>query len=122
MPATLAALNVPIGVATNCSEALGRRAVGRLGAPVAVVASAERAGAYKPDPAPYRLAATELGLPPARVLFVAGSPHDIAGARGVGMPVVWVNRLGTEPPAGAGDVVILPDLRRLPALIGAGAA
>lgn len=39
-----------IGVVTNCSERLGRRAASLLGVPFDVVVTAERAGFYKPDP------------------------------------------------------------------------
>ncbi|GCD93099.1 HAD-IA family hydrolase [Embleya hyalina] len=81
-----------VGVVTNCSEDLGRRAAARLGVPLDVVVTAQAAGAYKPRPEPYRRALDELGLPPERVLFVAGSPYDIPGAGGVGMPVWWHNR------------------------------
>ncbi len=84
----------PMGVVTNCSEALARRAVERVGIPFSVVVSAERAGAYKPDPRPYQLALSELGFPPERVLYVAGSPYDVIGASEVGMPVFWHNRAG----------------------------
>lgn len=95
VPATLARLShsYQLGVVTNCSEALGQRAAARLGVPVHLVTSA-RAGAYKPDARPYRLALRELGLAPDRVLFVAGSPADIGGARRAGMDVVWHNRAG----------------------------
>ncbi|MEP7380978.1 MAG: HAD-IA family hydrolase [Gemmatimonadota bacterium] len=92
-----------IGVVTNCSTTLAARAIARLGYPVDVVVAAERAGAYKPDARPYQLALRELGLPPARVLFVAGSPYDIPGAGGVGMPVVWHNRLQLVRPPGVGE-------------------
>lgn len=104
VPAVLSALRprVRLGVVTNCSNALAARAVARLGAPVDVVVAAERAGAYKPDRRPYELALAELGLPPARVLFVAGSPYDIPGAGGVGMPVLWHNRLQLTRPDGVG--------------------
>ena len=86
-----------LGVVTNCSEVLGHRAVARLGAPVHLV-TAERAGAYKPDARPYRLALEEMGATADRTLFVAGSPADIGGASGVGMPVVWHNRIGLGAP------------------------
>lgn len=104
VPAVLSVLRprVRLGVVTNCSNALAARAVARLGAPVDVVVAAERAGAYKPDRRPYELALAELGLPAARVLFVAGSPYDIPGAGGVGMPVVWHNRLQLTRPDGVG--------------------
>jgi FMN phosphatase YigB (HAD superfamily) len=35
-----------------------------------------------------------LGLPPERVLFVAGSRRNIPGAGGVGIDVWWHNRMG----------------------------
>ncbi len=82
------------GVVTNCPDALALQAALRVRVPLSVVVSAERAGAYKPDPRPYRLALTELSLQPERVLFVAGSPSDIRGAANVGMRVFWHNRLG----------------------------
>jgi 2-haloacid dehalogenase len=88
VPAMLERIEKPLATATNCPETLARMGVAALGNPFAVVVSAERAGAYKPDPRPYRLALTELGLSPERVLFVAGSSHDAVGAVRMGMPVV----------------------------------
>jgi len=82
-----------LGVVTNCSEGLAQRAAQRVGAAFSVMVSAERAGAYKPDPRPYRLALSELKLQPERVLYVAGSPFDIIGASDVGLTVFWHNRL-----------------------------
>lgn len=90
-----------LGIVTNCSERLGRRAVVTLGVPFDVVVTAERAGYYKPRPEPYRLALEELGLPPARVLFVAGSGFDLIGTAGVGLATLWHNRAGIGPPPGA---------------------
>jgi len=107
-----------VGVVTNCSTALAARAVRRLGARVDVVVAAERAGAYKPDPRPYRLALEELALPAERVLFVAGSPYDMPGAGGVGMPVLWHNRLALTRPAGVqAPWAELSRLDALPALL-----
>ena len=34
---------------------------------------------------------------PERTLFVAGSASDVPGAKGVGMPVYWHNRVGLPP-------------------------
>ncbi|MFC7580318.1 HAD family hydrolase [Schaalia naturae] len=62
------ARDLPIGVVTNCSERLGRRAAGAVPVGFATVVTAERAGAYKPRPAAYRLALEELGVPADRVL------------------------------------------------------
>jgi len=85
---------VRLGVVTNCSISLGRRAADRVGIPFAAVVTAEEAGYYKPRPEPYRAVLDRLGTDPARTLFVAGSPADIPGAAGVGMPVFWHNRAG----------------------------
>jgi 2-haloalkanoic acid dehalogenase type II len=90
----LATRGVPLGIVTNCSITLGRQAAERVGVPFAVVVTAEEAGYYKPRPEPYRAALDRLGTDPARTLFVAGSPADIPGAAGVGMPVFWHNRAG----------------------------
>jgi 2-haloacid dehalogenase len=95
-PAVLAEIRgtARIGIVTNCSEELGLRATEQIGVPFDVVATAEAACAYKPRREPYLLALDSLGLDQARTVFVAGSPDDIAGANGVGMPVYWHNRRG----------------------------
>jgi 2-haloacid dehalogenase len=85
---------VALAVVTNCSEALAKIAVERTRIHFAVVVSAAQAGFYKPHPESYRLALSELNVEPRRALFVAGSPADLPGATGVGMPVFWHNRLG----------------------------
>ncbi len=89
----LTAAGVRLGVVTNCSQHLGQRATAQLDVAFDVVVTAEAAGAYKPHPAPYVMAVQQLGLEPHRVLFVAGSRYDIAGAGAVGMPVWWHNRV-----------------------------
>jgi 2-haloalkanoic acid dehalogenase type II len=94
--ATLAR-HVPLGVATNCSDRLGRAAADRTGGHFATVVTAQSVGFYKPRPEVYRAALAELGTDPARTLFVAGSASDVPGARGVGMPVYWHNRIGLPP-------------------------
>lgn len=96
VPAVLAALGtrVPLGVATNCSAALGAAAAERTGGRFKAVITAEDAGFYKPRPEPYRAVLAALGTVPARTLFVAGSASDVPGAQGLGMPVYWHNRIG----------------------------
>lgn len=89
------AVSVPLAVVTNCSNALAARAMARLPAvPFVTCVTAETVGAYKPDPRTYGRMLAEVGSSPARTLFVAGSPFDIAGASRVGMPVYWHNRVG----------------------------
>lgn len=87
-----------LGIVTNCSEQLGRAAAARMGVPFDVVVTAERAGYYKPHPAPYRLALSELGMTPGEVLFVAGSGFDLIGTARVGLDTYWHNRIGLARP------------------------
>lgn len=117
VPAMLDRLQIPLATATNCPEALARISASTLGDPFTVVVSAERAGAYKPDPRPYQLALDELNLPAEQVLFVAGSAHDVGGAIRVGMPVVWVNRLNLPAPPEADTAVVVTDLSTLPDML-----
>jgi 2-haloacid dehalogenase len=106
----LSSLGVPAAVVTNCSESLGQMAAARVGIAFGVVVTAEAAGAYKPHPATYQLACDRLGLAPAEVAYVAGSPFDARGALAFGFPVSWVNRLGDPPPPDASRFRILPSL------------
>lgn len=112
-PETLAALRgIRTFIVTNCSEVLAHRATAVLG-PFDLVMTAEQAGAYKPDPRPYAAALEALGLPAERVLFVAGSAHDVGGASRVGMEVYWANRGGVAAPSDAVALREEPDLRGL---------
>ena len=116
VPAVLATLaqHLPLAVATNCSERLGHAAAKRAGASFKVVVTAERAGFYKPRPEPYRAVLAALGTRPERTLFVAGSASDVPGARGVGMPVFWHNRIGLAGGDGAAPKFCERSLASLP--------
>ena len=103
-------------IVTNCSRELGVRAAARAGT-FDLVMTAEEAGAYKPDPRPYRAALERLGLEGRDVLFVAGSAHDVGGATRAGMDVYWANRGGVPAPTDATALRALPDLRELVALV-----
>lgn len=95
--AVLKAIPVPLAVATNCSVRLGRQAADRVGVLFKVVETAEGVGFYKPRPEVYRAVLQKLGTPAERTLFVAGSASDVPGAKAVGMPVYWHNRVGLPP-------------------------
>jgi 2-haloacid dehalogenase len=99
-------------IVTNCSRSLGERAARRAGS-FDLVMTAEEAGAYKPDPRPYRAALDALGLAPQDVLFVAGSAHDVGGASRVGMDVYWANRGDAPHPKDATALRVEPDFRGL---------
>ncbi len=99
-------------IVTNCSRRLGRVAAFRAGR-FELVVTAEEAGAYKPNPLPYRMALDRLALDPAEVLFVAGSAHDVGGAARVGMDVYWANRGGAPAPTDGAALREEPDFRGL---------
>lgn len=90
-----------LAVVTNCSERLGRLAASILPVRWDVVVAAERAGAYKPDPRPYALALTELGVASKDACFVAGSSYDMFGTAACGLRTYWHNRVGLAPVTGA---------------------
>ncbi|GIW52256.1 MAG: haloacid dehalogenase [Gemmatimonadales bacterium] len=119
-PHVLAQLSgrVPLGVLTNCSAALGRRAAKLVGVEFAAVVTAEEVGWYKPDLRTYRAVLQALGTPAAATLFVAGSPGDVKGAAAAGMPVVWHDRwrLRQERPAQEA-MLVLDSLDQLPQLV-----
>jgi 2-haloacid dehalogenase len=83
------------------------------------VITAEQAGAYKPDLAPFRLALKRLGLPPDRILHVGQSVyHDVVPAKSLGMATALVYRRGfgaTRPTEGDADLKV-PDLQTLAGL------
>jgi 2-haloalkanoic acid dehalogenase type II len=107
-----------LAVVTNCSQRLAEAAARATTGEFEIIMSAERAGYYKTSPQAYLAALTALGLPPDRVLFVAGSAHDVPGAGAVGMPVYWANRNGSTIPSGAPrPIVISADLNELPRLV-----
>jgi 2-haloalkanoic acid dehalogenase type II len=113
VPPVLASLGgLTTFIVTNCSKDLGLRAARRAGR-FDLVVTAEEAGAFKPDPRPYRLALDALSLHAGDVLFVAGSAHDVGGASRVGMDVYWANRGGVAAPADAAPLRTEPDLRGL---------
>jgi FMN phosphatase YigB (HAD superfamily) len=68
----------------DCALPAQLAALGLEGLFATVVTSAE-AGAPKPNPSPFRLALSRLGVEPGRALHVGDEPADEAGAQAVGM-------------------------------------
>lgn len=66
--------------------------LGRVG----VVVACEDTPRSKPDPAPYVLAASRLGVRPGRSIAIEDSPRGVASARSAGFTVVAVGH--TSPP------------------------
>jgi 2-haloacid dehalogenase len=84
-----------------------------IGVPFDETVVAGEIGSYKPAPGHWREFSERTGADPARHVHVAASLfHDVAPARALGLPTVWVNRLG-ETADPEPDVEIL-DLTGLP--------
>lgn len=94
---------LPLAVVSNSTDEALRQTLAAVGIldRFQVVVSAERAGGYKPSPAPFRLAARELGFPPEAIVHVGDSlEDDVAGAGAVGYRTAWVDRRGAALPPG----------------------
>lgn len=94
---------------------------GGLGSLLDAVLSVEAAGAYKPHPSVYRLAAERFGCAPGQLLFVSANGWDASGAASFGMQVAWCNRDGrkAERLPGAPDFTVR-SLSEIPGLLGIG--
>jgi len=86
--------------------------------------SAAHVGAQKPDPAMFRAACGELGIPAEALVHVGDDPvRDIGAARDFGSRAVWINRAGIPWPEGLPAAHHeLPSMHGLPALLRAGTA
>jgi 2-haloacid dehalogenase len=72
----------------------------RIGVPFELSVVASEIGSYKPAPAHWRAFEERTGAgarSAAHVHVAASLYHDIAPATGLGLPTVWINRLGEEP-------------------------
>lgn len=115
----LAAAGLPLGIVTNCSRRLGHIAAAQVGVPFTTIVTAEDAGFYKPDPAPYRMALDRLGVAPQDCLFVAGSAYDLFGTAKLGLPTYWHDRVGMARAEGTpAPLAHERTLQALPALCG----
>ena len=107
-----------MGIISNVDEALLAETLGRLLVPLSMTVTAEAAGAYKPDLAPFRIALLRLGLQPHQVLHAAfGWKYDLNPAREVGMKTCFVDRGGKGKPAGYEADFEVPSLNALAELM-----
>ena len=82
----------------------------RLGVPFEFAIVASEIGSYKPALGHWRAFEERVGTPP-HVHVAASLFHDVAPANDLGLPSVWINRLGEQPrPQPTRE---LPDLTRL---------
>lgn len=122
VPRTLAAIEaegVKWAIVSNVDEVELQAIISNQGLMPGAAVSSERVRSYKPDRAIFQAALDELDLVPSQAVHVGDSPlADVAGASGVGLSTLWVNRHGREyPPDLPRPRWELPDLSRLPALL-----
>jgi 2-haloacid dehalogenase len=82
----------------------------RLAVPFEFAIVASEIGSYKPALGHWRAFEERVGTPP-DVHVAASLFHDVAPANGLGLPSVWINRLGEQPHPQ--PTRVLPDLTRL---------
>lgn len=84
---------------------------------ISVAVSSLDLGFMKPHPNIFRAALERAGVPAAEAVMVGDSyPHDVVGARGVGMRAVLLARGDRDAPADA-DVPVIRSLAELPSLL-----
>ena len=69
----------------------------RIGVQFELAIVASEIGSYKPAPGHWRAFAERVPAPAAHVHVGASLFHDVAPASALGLPTVWINRLGEQP-------------------------
>lgn len=86
--ATLHERGVPWGIMTNKARRFSEPLLARFESLLtcSTLVCPDDTGKGKPDPSGLLLACSQLGLPPARVLYVGDHPRDVEAAQRAGMP------------------------------------
>ena len=113
----LAARGVKIGLISNSHRSLASfQQHFELEGLITTAVSSSEHGYLKPHPSIFEAALKLTGVEPAEAVMVGDSvPHDIEGARRVGMRGILVHRADT--PADEVDVPVIRDLSELPPLL-----
>jgi 2-haloacid dehalogenase len=121
VPAALARLKekYKIAIISNTDDDLISHNVERIGVHFDYVITAEQARAYKPSREAFEYALRVTGSAPGQVIHVAqGFEYDIVPTYGLGMRRIWVNRSGRRGSSAFMPYEEIPDMSRLPALLG----
>jgi 2-haloacid dehalogenase len=121
VPAALARLKekYKIAIISNTDDDLISHNVERIGVHFDYVITAEQARAYKPSREAFEYALRVTGSAPGHVIHVAqGFEYDIVPTHGLGMRRIWVNRSGRRGSDAFMPYEEIPDMSRLPALLG----
>ena len=100
------ALERPVAIASSSHRAVLEAAVAALGLEgvLGAVVSSDDVPAGKPAPDVYLLAASVLGVPPARCLVVEDSVNGVRAGKAAGMTVVLVPNASVPPAGDARDL------------------
>ncbi len=103
---------VRLAILSNTDADLLAASLARIGVPPDETITAAEVGSYKPAHGHWLRLFERADVDRSRHVHVAASPfHDIAPAAELGIPVVWINRLGEE--SDLPRAAELPDLRDL---------
>jgi 2-haloacid dehalogenase len=104
-----------LGILSNTDRDFIEASMVTIGVPFDETVVASEIGSYKPAPKHWEVFYKRTGADPARHVHVAQSMfHDIVVANELGLPSVWINRLGehhdTAPTRELPDLVELPEV------------
>ena len=100
-----------LAILSNSDRDLIESSIDSIGVPFDLAIVASEIGSYKPAHTHWEAFAESVGRPP--TVHVAQSHfHDVVPATALGIPTVWINRLGEEPEPQPDRE--LPDLSALP--------
>jgi 2-haloacid dehalogenase len=102
-------------ILSNCDRDLIASSLPKLGAAFDDVIVAEDVGSYKPAHGHF-LRFRETYRPDVQVHVAQSWFHDVVPANRLGIPAIWINRLGDDDDPSVASAV-LPDLRELPATV-----
>ncbi len=103
---------IRLAILSNTDPDLLAASLARIGVPLDATITAADAGSYKPAHGHWLRLFERDDVDRSRHVHVAASPfHDIAPAAALGIPAVWINRLGEE--SDLPRAAELPDLRGL---------
>ena len=111
MPANLAELRErgwKLAILSNTDPDLLATSIDTLGVPFDLAITASEAGSYKPAHGHWETFRGQAGDVDQHVHVGASLFHDVAPAAELGLPMVWINRLGEE--SELQRAVELPDL------------
>jgi HAD superfamily hydrolase (TIGR01509 family) len=115
--AEVAAAGVPQALVSSSFRVLVDAVLSHGAGPFALTLAGDEVAHGKPDPAPYRTAAEQLGVDPARCVVLEDSPAGVASGLAAGCAVVAVPSVPLDAPAGVLVVESLAELS-LPVLEG----